>query len=223
MSLRLRMSLRRERRPCTWTRWLPRPLLTRRRRQRTPRSGCTIRCRPLRRDAGRSVRLGRNRPVVLGFVVGGTHVHFSKCRRDTLRRILDSVLGQVVDDSVVRSCAAVYTVGYVDVTSSGVRSLARGASTRTRRSATGPLRCGLRTENVRLHEVVPAAASAHLDHVDGEFLLAGCQAGQLFGSTRGTGNRPEFVAEDPRNNSQLLPAADRAHHVAAPAVELCGS
>lgn len=71
--------------------------------------------------------------------------------------------------------------------------------------------------------MVPAACPAHLDHVNRELLLSGRKTHQLLGRTSRTRHRAQLVAEDPGNESQLLLTADRAHHVTALAVELCGT
>lgn len=70
--------------------------------------------------------------------------------------------------------------------------------------------------------MVPAAGAAHLDHVDGERLLAGCQAVEFLGGPGGPGHLAELLAEYPRDDRELLFPADRADHVAALAVELRG-
>lgn len=71
--------------------------------------------------------------------------------------------------------------------------------------------------------MVPAAGAAHLDHVDRECLLAGCQAIEFLGGSGGPGHLTELLAEHPRNKRELLFPADRADHVAALAVELRGT
>lgn len=70
--------------------------------------------------------------------------------------------------------------------------------------------------------MVPAAGAAHLHHVDGERLLAVCQAIEFFGGSGRPGHLAELLAEHPRNESDLLFSADRADHIAALAVEFRG-
>lgn len=70
--------------------------------------------------------------------------------------------------------------------------------------------------------MVPAAGAAHLHHVDGERLLAVCQAVEFFGGSGRPGHLAELLAEHPRNESDLLFSADRADHIAALAVEFRG-
>ncbi|AHK34975.1 hypothetical protein Pd630_LPD07790 [Rhodococcus opacus PD630] len=71
--------------------------------------------------------------------------------------------------------------------------------------------------------MVPAACPAHLDHVNRELLLSGRETHQLLGRTSRTRHRAQLVTEDPGDQSQLLLTADRAHHITALAVELCGT
>lgn len=85
------------------------------------------------------------------------------------------------------------------------------------------LRGAGRTEHVRLDQVIPAAGPAYLHHMNGELAEPGGQQDQLLGGARRAGDGPQVVAKDPRDQGQLLLAADRAHHRTLLAVEFRGA
>lgn len=134
-------------------------------------------------------------------VVGGTHVRIS------------SNLGGRVEFSV-----AGFSEAIVSFTRSSTVRL-----TGSRSWATGLLGCGHGPEDVGLDEVIPAARAADLDHMDRKFLLGGSQPTEFVGRSRGAGQGSELLAEHPRHQRELLLPADRAHYVAAAAVELGGT
>lgn len=77
-------------------------------------------------------------------------------------------------------------------------------------------------EHVRLHQVVPTARPADLHDVYRELREPGGQQDQFFGGARRSGHRAQVIAEDPRDQRELLLAADRTRHRTAPAVKLRG-
>lgn len=77
-------------------------------------------------------------------------------------------------------------------------------------------------EHVRLHQVVPTARPADLHDVYRELREPGGEQDQLFGGARRSGHRAQVIAEDPRDQRELLLATDRTRHRTAPAVKLRG-
>ena len=70
--------------------------------------------------------------------------------------------------------------------------------------------------------MIPTAGSADLDDVYRELLKTGGQQDQLLGTACRPGNSAQVLSEHPRDQGQLLFAADRAHHRTLLAVELRG-
>ena len=87
----------------------------------------------------------------------------------------------------------------------------------------GSLGRACRAEHIRLDQVIPAAGSAYLHHVDRELLEPGRQQHQLFGGAGRARHRTQMVAEHPRHQRELFLAADRAHHLARFPVKLRGA
>lgn len=131
-------------------------------------------------------------------VVGGTHVRISSNFGGRVEFSVNGVSGAIV--SFTR-CSTVRLTG-------------------TRSRTTGLLGRRDGPEDVGLDEVVPTARPTHLDHVDRELLLGRRQADEFVRRSRRPGQCPQFLAEHPGHQRELLLAADGTDHVAATSVEL---